>query len=85
MMEANMTDKADCTLSDGQEVRFDLNRMTVREWRTFLGETTAEAEDALIERCAGLTAGAVEALGYDDWMTLTSAFYKRIKEARNPN
>jgi hypothetical protein len=77
--------KPDCVLTDGREFRFDLNRMTVREWRLFLSESTAEAEDALIEKCAGLEPGALEALGYDDWMIVTSAFYKRIKDARNPN
>jgi hypothetical protein len=85
-MEANMTDKKiDCTLSDGRAVAFDLNRMTVREWRTFLGETSAEAEDGLIERCADLPAGTIEALGFNDWTAITGAFYKRVKEARNPN
>jgi hypothetical protein len=77
--------KPDAVLSNGQEIGFDLNLMTVREWRTFLDQVSAETEDALIERCAGLEAGAVGELGYDDWQTLTKAFYQRIRGAKDPN
>jgi hypothetical protein len=73
---------ADCTLSDGREVTFDLNRMTVREWRGFLDNVTPEIEDSLIERCAGFGPGEIGELGVDDWKALSSAFYKRISDPR---
>lgn len=82
-----MTDekKPDVVLSDGREITFDLNKMTVKEWRNFIDEITVEVEDALIERCAGVEPGTIGELGYGEWRAFSKAFYKRIREAADPN
>jgi len=73
-------------LSDGREINFDLNAITVGEWRAFVDNITAEAEDVLIEKCADLEKGLVIGLGYGDWQKLTKAFYAQIREPlTNPN
>ena len=82
-----MTDekKADVVLTDGREITFDLNKMTVKEWRLFIDNITVEVEDALIERCAGVEPGSIGELGYEEWRAFSKAFYKRIREAADPN
>jgi hypothetical protein len=77
--------KPDVVLSDGRGFTFDLKQMKVKEWRAFIDEVTPEAEDALMERCAGLEPGAIGDMNYDDWRAFSKAFYKRIREAADPN
>jgi hypothetical protein len=75
----------DLTLSDGRAITFDLNKMTVKEWRAFIDEITVDTEDELMERCAGVETGTIAALGYEDWRLFAKAFYKRVREASDPN
>jgi hypothetical protein len=77
--------KPDVVLSDGREFNFDLNKMSVKEWRAFVEEITVESEDELVERCAGAETGMIATLGYEDWRAFTKAFYRRIREASDPN
>jgi hypothetical protein len=77
--------KPDVVLADGRAITFDLNKMTVKEWRTFIDQITVEAEDELVERCAGVEPGTIGGLGYEDWRAFTKAFYHRIREAADPN
>ena len=69
---------ADCVLSDGREVTFDLNQMTVDEWRAFFDKITPEGEDSPIESCAGFEPGSIRKMGIDNWKAITAAFYKRM-------
>ena len=77
--------KPDVVLADGREITFDLTKMKVKEWRKFIDEVTPEAEDELMERCAGLEPGAVGDFDYVEWRAFTKAFYKCIREAADPN
>jgi hypothetical protein len=80
-MEANMDKSGDCTAGE-RVITFDLNKITVKEWRAFLGDITVEIEDSLIERAAGLEPGALSEMGLEDWNTVTRAFYAKIKAER---
>lgn len=77
--------KPDVVLSNGLAVTFDLNKMTVKEWRSFIDEVTVEAEDELMERCAGIEPGTIAGLGYEDWRKFAKAFYNCIRGASDPN
>lgn len=77
--------KPDYVLADGREVNFDLTKMKVREWRQFIDDITVEAEDELMERCGGLEKGAISEMNYEEWRAFSKAFYKRIREASDPN
>jgi hypothetical protein len=73
--------ESDCKIGE-RAIVFDLNKITVREWRAFLKDIEAEVEDALIERAADLEAGTLAGLGLDDWNIITRAFYAKIKAER---
>ena len=70
----------DFTLPDGREIVFDLDKVTVSEWRAFVKEVTVENEDSIIERCADLEPGSIDKMGMGTWRALSKAFYNRIRE-----
>jgi hypothetical protein len=79
-------DKPDLTLSDGREITFDLNKITVSEWRAFVENIQAEVEDDLIERCGALEKGEIAKMGMGDYRLIGKVFYRRIREPlEDPN
>lgn len=77
--------KPDVTLPDGRELSFDMDQVTVAEWRKFFEEVNVDVEDAIIERCSGLEPGELAKLGLGSYRKLTKAFYKRVKRDADPN
>lgn len=68
-------------LSGGREVTFDLNRITVAEWRAlFDADQSAEDGDATLAKAAGLTAEEIAVMGFSDYRRLTKAFFEAAKE-----
>lgn len=77
---------ADITLKDGREITFDLDKITIKEYRA-LFETSQDEEDyATIAKASGLNPDDVAGLSYSDWRRLTRAFFKKAAEPlEDPN
>lgn len=74
---------ADITLEGGQEITFDLSRLTLREFRSlFDTRQKPEDEDVILSKVCGLTLEEYQALDYLSWRRLCAAFFER---ARNPD
>jgi hypothetical protein len=72
---------ADFTLSDGREITFDLDVISVKEWRALLNPSQPDAEeDATIAKVAGLKAEDIESLSYREWRRLAKAFFAKASD-----
>lgn len=72
---------ADVTLSDGREITFDLNKVTIREYRAlFNAQQPDEDEYATLAKAAGMKPEAVSALGFEDWRQFGKAFFRKAQE-----
>ena len=83
-MDEETTDKGqecDVVLGDGREIRFDMRKISLREYRQLFDRTQpAEEEDAVLARVAGLTVEEYRGLALPDWRRLTVAFFERARE-----
>jgi hypothetical protein len=72
---------ADVTLHDGREVSFDLDALTIREFRQLLDpRQKQEDEDAIICRVTGLEMEVYLSLSKADEKRLWAAFFKKVRE-----
>ena len=72
---------ADITLSDGREITFDLNKISIKEYRALFKPEQPDTEEyKLLARVSGLTADEVGNLGYDDWRRFARAFFEKARE-----
>jgi hypothetical protein len=73
--------KPDFVTKAGVEIVFDLDRITIKEYRTlFEDRQTDEAGDAIIAKCTGLTVDQVQSLGQNEWRRLVKAFFAKARE-----
>ena len=71
----------DLTLEDGREITFDLNKITLREFRALVDPARPDEEgDELLGRCAGLDKDEIANLPYPEYRRLTKAFFARARE-----
>ena len=72
---------SDITLSDGREITFDLNKITIKEYRAlFRVEQPDEEEYASLAKVSGLTAEEVANLGFKDWRRFARAFFEKASQ-----
>lgn len=72
---------ASIKLSDGREIKVDLNKISVSEFRaTLKADQPDEEEYATLGKAAGLSASDVGKLGYDDYRRLAQAFYDAARQ-----
>jgi hypothetical protein len=72
---------ADITLSDGREITFDLNKISIREYRALFKTTQPDDEEyASLAKVCGLKPDDVASLGYVDWRKLCLAFFNKARE-----
>jgi len=78
---------ADITLSTGQEITFDLNKINRYEYLSlFDKDQPEEEENKILARVSGLTAQEVHDLGLDDWRLFFKAFRdKATRPLDDPN
>jgi hypothetical protein len=76
---------ADVILKKGAlEVTFDFENVTIKEFRSlFDKDQTADDEDYIVGKVAGLTVDEVQALSHPDYKRLMSAFWKRSQDPIN--
>lgn len=69
-------------LSDGREFAIDLNKVTMREFRTLFDTGMSEIDsDRILAKCAGLTVDELLDLPYPDYRRVFAEF---LAKARNP-
>ena len=73
---------ADIVLSNGREITFNLELLTLREYRSLFDKSQPqEAEDRIVAKVCGLELDDYLDINYQDWKRLFTAFVKR---ARSP-
>ena len=83
--------KADFTLADGRDIKFDLAAITVSEYRSLFEKTTLkEEEDRILAAASGITVEELMALPVLDFKRLWKAFFKAFSkpledDPDNPN
>ena len=72
---------ADLILSDGQEITFDLNKITIKEYREIFDPTeTNEDSDRKLAKVCGMELDEVLSISYLDYRQLVNAFFRKCKE-----
>ena len=72
---------ADITLSDGREITFDLNKISIKEYRALFCPEQPDAEEyEFLARVSGLSADEVGSLGFDDWRRFARAFFEKARQ-----
>lgn len=72
---------ADCVLSNGKEVIFDLRKIKVSEYRAMFDDSSVfEDDEAAMARCAGLTLDEIHELTLYDNKLLWQEFFRVCKE-----
>jgi hypothetical protein len=68
----------DFVLNDKTELYFDLDQLSVKEWRTLLSpDQKDEDADKVLERVSGLSQGRINTMGYMEWRRLIQAFFRK--------
>jgi len=77
---------ADVILHDGKEITLNLYSFTYDEYMEIFGEGNEQKADALVAKCAGLTAEELKALPYPDNRKIYFQFFKKCREVtQDPN
>lgn len=77
---------SDFTLSDGNEVVFDLSKITIKEYRAFTkGSLLTDEDDAILARCSGLTVDAIQNLSQYEYRLFMGAFFRKATGPIDPN
>lgn len=72
---------ADYTLPDGRGITFDLDALTLDEYRHLLSpKQEREREDEIMARVCGMTADEYKAIPYRTWRHLCRAFLEKARE-----
>lgn len=78
--------KPDIVLRDGREVFFDLDAITITEYRAMLKPTqTDEEESATLAKVSGLKPKDIDGFTLGEWKRFTKAFFERAREPADPN
>jgi len=69
-------------LSNGREIKVDLSKITIAQWR-FMWDFRSDNDesDKILGGCVGMTVKEVQALLYEDFKRLTKAV---IEASKNP-
>ena len=77
---------ADYTTSDGRELNFDLNRVTIKEYRELFKSEDPNAEDQVYAKAAGVDVEELQTLGVEDYRRMVKAFFDKARQPLNdPN
>ncbi len=72
---------ADFVLSDGQEINFDLSKMTYGQWLGLFDPKEADEKSTeTLARVAGVTVDSLKSLPYTEYKKFFSAFLKKTRE-----
>jgi hypothetical protein len=72
---------ADVVLGDGREIRFDLMKITKREYDSLFDRNQPDDEEAVIlAKVSGLKPEDIDELPLLDWKRFMQGFYKRVSD-----
>ena len=72
---------ADIVLSNGREITFNLELLTLREFRLLFDKSQPqETEDVILSKVCGMTADEYRDLPYMEWRRLTFNLFKRLRD-----
>jgi hypothetical protein len=78
--------KPDVVLRDGREVFFDLEAISITEYRAMLKPAqTDEEESATLAKVSGLKPEDIDGFSLGEWKRFTKAFFRRAQEPTDPN
>ena len=73
--------EADLTLSDGREVVFNFNNISIREWRSLFDIKQGDEEEyRIVGKLIGIEAEEAANLGYEDWVGVVKAMKAKVRE-----
>ena len=73
--------EADLTLSDGREVVFNFNNISIREWRSLFDIKQGDEEEyRIVGKLIGIEAEEAANLGYEDWVGIVKAMKAKVRE-----
>jgi hypothetical protein len=73
--------KADYVLADGRELVFDLDRLSMREYRAFCkGSLLSEDDDQLLAKVTGLPVESFGDLPQPEYRRVLAAFFTKARE-----
>ena len=73
--------EADLTLSDGREVVFNFNNISIREWRSLFDIKQGDEEEyRIVGKLIGIAAEEAANLGYEDWVGVVKAMKAKVRE-----
>ena len=70
---------ADYTAVNGTEYTFDLNAITIGEYRKIFDSNDPQADDATYAKAAGITVEELQSLGVEDYRRLVKAFFEKAR------
>jgi hypothetical protein len=78
---------ADFVLKDGTEITFDLDAVSISEYRQFAkGAMTEEQDDEIIARASGLPLETIRKMGQETFRRFLQAFFmKSTRPLDDPN
>ena len=73
--------KVDLTLSDGKEITFDFNAISIREWRALYDVKQSEEDEyRIIGKMIGYDAEIVAEFRFQDWVQIIKSMRTKARE-----
>jgi len=73
--------EADLVLSDGREITFNFNAITIREWRSLYDIKQSEDEEyRIVGKMIGCDTEIVKEFGYQDWVEIIKSMRVKARE-----
>ena len=73
--------KQDLILSNGKEVTFNFNNITIREWRSLFDIKQGDDEEyRIVGKLTGMDVEEAANLGYEDWVGVVKAMKAKVRE-----
>ena len=74
------------TLSDGRGVEYDWHRISQKEWRILLDQSTdVDTNDRIVGKLVGMTADELSDLNVLDYRVIAAGMWESFKAAANLN
>jgi len=77
---------ADYTATNGREFTFDMNAITIKEYRELFDSNDLDNDDLIYAKAAGIDVSELQILGVEDYRRLVKAFFDKARgPLDNPN
>lgn len=77
---------ADFVLTDGTEVNFEMDNITIGEYRSLVGGKLTQAQDdEIVSRVSGIPIEKINTLKFTEYRKFMRAFFNKAREPLDPN